>query len=233
MNDNEFVSLEELFQDITADSSETEKIETDSQELYDNPKPSNSETARMEIFDWLQCIVWAIVAGVFIFVFFGRTIGVEGSSMLDTLHHTDRVIISNLFYTPENGDIIILKTTKDNRNGVPLVKRVIATAGQVIDINFDNGEVSVAKDANSVPEVLYEPYIKEPTYARIDFRGPMEIPEGYVFVMGDNRNHSSDSRSSNVGLVDTRMILGRVLFLFFPGLETDGSRDWSRIGVVE
>ena len=195
-------------------------------------KKKKDDSARMSLFDWLQCGVVAIVAAIFIFIFLGRIIGVDGISMMDTLHHNDRVIVSNLFYTPKNGDIIIFQPDRDNHTGTPLVKRVIATAGQVIDINFETGAVSVAEDAHSPGELLDEPYILEPTHSRSDFRGPLEIPEGYIFVMGDNRNHSSDSRSSTVGVVDTRLILGRVLFLFVPGTENDGMRDWSRFGPV-
>ena len=181
---------------------------------------------RMELYDWLQCIVSAVICGIFIFVFIGRTIGVEGDSMRQTLHWNDRIIMSNLFYTPKNGDIIVFRAPSDVFGGTPLVKRVIAVAGQTIDINFDTGEVFV----DGV--VLDEPYINEPTYNRINFHGPELVPDGYVFVMGDNRNHSSDSRDSRVGMVDTRYILGKVLFIAIPGQDDFSPRDWSRIGLV-
>lgn len=157
---------------------------------------------RMELYDWLQCVVSAVICGIFIFVFIGRTIGVEGDSMRQTLHYYDRIIMTNLFYTPKNGDVIVFRAPSDVFGGTPLVKRVIAVAGQSIDIDFSTGDVFVDGVA------LYEPYINEPTTNRLSFQGPVTVPEGYVFVMGDNRNHSSDSRDSRVGLVDTRYILG-------------------------
>jgi len=187
---------------------------------------SEQNKTRMELYDWLQCIVSAIICGIFIFVFVGRTIGVDGSSMMKTLHNNDRVIMSNLFYTPKQDDIIVFQTSTDSFGGTPLVKRVIAVAGQTIDIDFQSGDVYV----NGV--VKYEPYINEPTHSRINFVGPITVPEGYVFVMGDNRNHSSDSRDARVGLVDTRYILGRVLLVAIPGADEESPRDWSRFGAA-
>ena len=181
----------------------------------------------MELYDWMQCIVSAILCAIFIFVFIGRTIGVEGISMEQTLHWYDRVILSGLFYKPKNGDIVIFRPPTDAFGGTPLVKRVIAIAGQTIDINFDTGDVIV--DGVVLDE---DRYINEPTHNRLNFSGPVTVPEGYVFVMGDNRNHSSDSRDARVGFVDTRYILGKVLFLFIPGDNESSPRDWRRIGLV-
>jgi signal peptidase I len=181
----------------------------------------------MELYDWLQCIVMAIIGAVLIFVFLGRTIGVDGRSMMQTLHHEDRVIMSNLFYTPSGGDIVIFRSPADSFGGTPLVKRVIAVEGQTIDIDFATGEVRV--DGIVLNE---ERYITEPTHSRLDFTGPVTVPEGHVFVMGDNRNSSSDSRDSRVGMVDTRYILGKVLFIAIPGGDASNPRDWSRFGPV-
>jgi len=180
---------------------------------------------RMELYDWLQCIVSAIICGLFLFIFLGRTIGVDGRSMLQTLHNKDRVIMSNLFYSPKYGDIIVFQPQTDSFGGTPLVKRVIAVAGQTVDINFDTGDVFIDGVA------LDEPYINEPTHSRINFMGPVTVPEGHVFVMGDNRNSSSDSRDDRVGMVDTRYVLGKVLFILMPGADKETPRDWSRIGV--
>ena len=148
----------------------------------------------------------------------------DGTSMLQTLQNKDKVVMSNLFYTPEYGDIVVIKT--DFFGDTPIVKRIIATAGQTIDINFETGTVTV----DGV--VLEEDYINTPTNDREDFNGPITVPEGYVFVMGDNRDYSTDSRSSYVGLVDTRRILGKVYWVIIPGIDEDGTRDWSRIGSV-
>ncbi len=178
----------------------------------------------MNLFDWLQCIVSAVLVGILVFVFVGRVIGVEGKSMLDTLQNTDRIVMSNLLYQPRYGDIVVLKT--ETYGDTPLVKRVIAVAGETIDIDFDTGDVMIDG------QVIIENYIKSATLTREDFEGPVTVPEGFVFVMGDNRNESTDSRDDRVGLVDTREILGKVLFVIIPGPDADGHRDWSRLGSV-
>jgi len=179
----------------------------------------------MELYDWIQCIVTALVCGVLIFVFVGRTISVDGNSMFQTLRHNDRVIMSNLFYTPAGGDIVVFRAPSEQFEGVPLVKRVIATAGQSIDIDFTTGGVRV----DGI--LLDEPYIYTMTTGSYNFEGPVTIPDGYVFVMGDNRASSTDSRSNLVGLVDTRYILGKVLIVLTPGADEFGVRDWTRFGV--
>ena len=197
----------------------SEKRSRNSGERTRNP-PSR---VRMELYDWIQCAVTAIICGVLIFVFVGRTIGVDGRSMMQTLQHSDRVIMSNLFYTPSGGDIVVFVAPSE-RFEYPLVKRVIATEGQTVDINFDNGNVFVDDI------LLDEPYILTMTTSRHDFNEPVTIPRGFIFVMGDNRNSSTDSRDDIVGLIDTRYILGKVLFVLVPGVDEQGFRDWNRFG---
>jgi len=192
----------------------------------DDADKKNENKGKMELYDWMQCAVSAIIFAIFVFVFIGRTIGVEGHSMLQTLHSNDRVVISGLFYTPKNGDIIIFRPPTEAFGNTPLVKRVVATEGQTLDINFETGDVIV----DGV--ILDEPYINAPTNNRLNFTGPVTVPDGHVFVMGDNRNNSSDSRDSRIGMVDTRYILGKVLFMIIPGVEDSNPRDWSRIGSV-
>ena len=188
-------------------------------------KDNKTERVRMELYDWLQCIVTAIICGVLIFVFAGRTIGVDGRSMLRTLHHNDRVVISNLFYNPGNGDIVVFQSPSDQFS-FPLVKRVIAVAGQTVSIDFETGSVFIDG------ALIDEPYISSETINKHDFNEPVTIPKGYVFVMGDNRGSSTDSRDRAVGLVDTRYVLGKVLFVLIPGMDDNGSRDWSRFGLT-
>jgi signal peptidase I len=218
--------------DIEGPVSDTEDIDPDAEDFDfdaegDGYDPDDEAIkARMELYDWLQCVVSAIICGIFLFVFVGRTIGVDGRSMMNTLHDRDRVIMSNLFYTPDNGDIVVFHSPSDSFGGTPLVKRVIAVAGQTLDINFDTGDVFVNGN------VIYEPYISEPTRNKQHFEGPVIIPEGFVFVMGDNRNSSTDSRDQKVGMVDTRYILGKVLFVAIPGADFDNPRDWSRVGLA-
>jgi len=198
----------------------------DGKTTIEEDEEDQANKTRMELYDWLQCVVSAIICGVFIFVFIGRTIGVDGLSMQQTLQHNDRVVMSNLFYTPSSGDIVVFRSPAERFNGIPLVKRVIAIEGQTIDMDFDTGDVFV--DGN----VCIEPYINTLTTNREDFTGPVTIPEGFVFVMGDNRNRSTDSRDNQVGLVDTRYILGKVLFILIPGEDDYGRRDWGRFGLT-
>ena len=181
-----------------------------------------SESGSMVLHDWLQCIVFAVVIGISVFVFIGRHMGVIGDSMLPTLFNNDKVIISNLFYRPRNGDVVIFDVVEDN----PYVKRVIAIAGQTVDIDAERGAVIV----DGI--VIDEPYIEVLTTRGMAMEGPVTVPEGYIFVLGDNRGNSTDSRDVRVGFVDTRYILGRVLFVIFPGADSFNQRDWSRFGFV-
>ena len=156
----------------------------------------------------MQCIVVAIIVCVLLFSFFVRLVDVVGDSMYPTLENGDKIIVSNLFYDPQPGDIIVFR--KDEYRDQPLVKRVIAVAGQTVDIDFDRGIVYVDG------EPIDEPYIAEPTTEAIDFTGEISVDEGCVFVMGDNRNHSTDSRDARIDCVDVRCIMGKVYFTLFP-----------------
>lgn len=161
-----------------------------------------------ELFDWGEALLISLAAVILVFVFGVRIIGVEGQSMEPTLQDSNQLLVSNLFYTPEKGDIVIL--TKDTFMTSPIVKRVIATAGDTVDIDFDTGAVRI----NGT--VLEEDYIAEPTYTQLDLDFPQTVPEGCIFVMGDNRNHSTDSRFSELGMVDTRYVIGKVLLRIYP-----------------
>lgn len=191
---------------------------------YARRTPPRQENSRLEIYDWIQCIITALLLGILAFMFLGRVIGVDGTSMVPTLLHGDKVIISNLFYAPRYGDIVVLQT--DTFGGDPLVKRIIATEGQTVDIDFTAGVVLVDGVA------LEETYTADLTFSQEDFSGPVTVPDGCVFVMGDNRNASTDSRDSRVGMVDTRRIIGKVYWIIFPGKTETEVRDWHRIGSV-
>ncbi|NLT58448.1 MAG: signal peptidase I [Clostridiales bacterium] len=162
-------------------------------------------TPRLELFEWFDSVVYSIVAVVMLLSFVFRMIGVDGSSMVPTLQNTDRVLMVSAFYAPKRGDIVVFTKLRD-----PLVKRVIAVGGQTVDIDFESGEVYVDGVLQN------EPYIAEPTLREGSTTFPLTVPEGHIFVMGDNRNHSSDSRVQEVGFVDTRYVIGRVLFRVFP-----------------
>ncbi len=176
--------------------------------LHEATEKKKASEEKDNIFDWIECVVFALVFCILIFTFLTRTVGVVGSSMVPTLEDKERLLISNIAYTPKYGDIVILR--KDTYASYPLVKRVIATEGQTIDINFDEGIVYVDN------EPLQEDYTASLTYVREDFTEPVTVPEGCVFVMGDNRNKSTDSRTAEIGCVDTRYILGRVFMRITP-----------------
>lgn len=181
-----------------------------------------------DLYEWVQSLVDSVLVVVAIFTFVIRMMGVDGHSMLNTLQHGDRLLVVNsmLYHDYKYGDIVILR-----KNGVfdddPIVKRVIAVEGQTVDIDFAEGIVYVDGEA------LEEDYIREPTYTAEGTEFPLTVPEGSIFVMGDNRNGSSDSRDYRLGTVDTRYVIGKAAFLIFPGpdYETE-KRDFKRIGVI-
>ena len=181
-----------------------------------------------DLYEWVQSLVGSVLVVVAIFTFVIRMMGVDGHSMLNTLQHGDRLLVVNsmLYHDYKYGDIVILW-----KNGVfdddPIVKRVIAVEGQTVDIDFAEGIVYVDGEA------LEEDYIREPTYTAEGTEFPLTVPEGSIFVMGDNRNGSSDSRDYRLGTVDTRYVIGKAAFLIFPGpdYETE-KRDFKRIGVI-
>jgi signal peptidase I len=133
---------------------------------------------------------------------------VDGTSIGPTLEDSDKIVISRLAGNYEYGDIVVL--TKTAYSDESIVKRVIATGGQTIDIDFERGVVYVDGRA------LDEPYIAEKTSRSLDFSGPVTVPEGCVFCMGDNRNRSTDSRRSVIGMIDKRCILGKVVLRLWP-----------------
>ena len=171
--------------------------------------PSAELKNRRDIYEWIQCLITALIICVVLFVFFIRVIDVYGTSMNPTLQNGDKMLVSDLFYKPKAGDVVVFKKDSYDPNKA-LVKRVIATEGQEVNMDFDKGIVYV----DGVP--IEEDYIAELTYTKLDFIGPKEVPEGCVFVMGDNRNMSTDSRKAEIGMVDERLILGRAYAVIFP-----------------
>lgn len=180
------------------------------------------------LYEWTQALVCSVLAAVVVFAFGARVVGVSGGSMRDTLQNGDLLLVVNglLCGGYERGDVVIAaKATFEY--GEPIVKRVIATGGQTVDVDFERGVVYVDGAA------LEEPYIKEATHLAEGTEFPLTVPEGSVFLMGDNRNGSRDSRDPELGAVDTRCLIGRAVFLLLPG-KTEGldMREWGRIGTL-
>lgn len=166
--------------------------------------------------DFIEAIAFAVVFAILIMIFVIRMGYVCGESMLYTMYPDDRYLLSNLFYTPKQGDIVVFAPDSTVKTTDPLwVKRVIATEGQWIDIR--DGYVYVSDDADIDEEDRleenYTRYQKSTQTQNADITFPLKVPEGHVFLMGDNRTNSRDSRS--IGCVDTRSIIGKVLFKLF------------------
>jgi signal peptidase I len=199
---------------------------SNSGELVPTPQKKKS-TLVADLLDYIEIFVVAICVVIAIFCFSGiRLCTVDGPSMENTLLHNEKLITSNLFYTPKRGDIVVFHQTSDEPGGYnkPIVKRVIGVAGDTVRIDYRTWTVTVTdKDGNVT--VVDEPYRK-----LVDGNPYPSMPvtvyveEGTVFVMGDNRNHSADSRSDKIGLVDTRRILGKVILRVTP---------FDRFGTVE
>ena len=178
---------------------------------------------------YLHDMIFMLVIVMAVLMLFLRVIVVDGPSMENTLLNGDyMLLVGNMFYKdPSYGDIVVVsKQAYDN--GKPIVKRVIATEGQTVDIDFNEGIVYVDGVA------LDEPYTKTLTTLREGSDFPQVVEKGNVFVMGDNRNNSKDSRSTQIGQVDKREVLGKVIFLMYPGtgMKGDQVRDFDRIGAI-
>lgn len=172
------------------------------------PKEVGGRAVARELCDWAEAAILTFICVVLAFTFVARLAGVSGDSMLPTLEDNDRLIITRLGGDFAQGDIVVV--TNPDRLREPLVKRVIATEGQTIDIDFAAGAVFVDNYE------LYEPYISEATAQRNDMLFPQVVPEGHIFIMGDNRNNSLDSRDMRIGMVDNRDVLGRAIYRVFP-----------------
>lgn len=224
-------------------------------EKYEPTKEMTGKTrALREVFDWVSTFAQALFGVVIVFTFLIRFVTVQGESMLQTLDNGDRLIISDLNYTPERGDIVVIHDPEEAKFSGPIIKRVIATEGETVTVDYASKTVSVT-DKNGETFILEEPYINTDDcsdgYVRYekclhgwphpahylmmsdedmeDMTVEFEVEEGEVFVCGDNRSHSLDSRY--VGTIDERQILGKVLVRVFPNpsimnhmdyVETDG-----------
>ena len=159
------------------------------------------------LYDWIHTLVYAVAIVVLLLTFFLRLVDVSGTSMVPTLQSKDKVIVTNFLYTPQDGDIVVISHGAEYSD--PIIKRVIATEGQSLYIDFETGSVVV--DGKE----LKEDYIQGFTHAE-DAEIPSVIPDGKIFVMGDNRGVSLDSRSKEIGLIDKDDIIGKAQFVAFP-----------------
>ena len=194
----------------------------------DTQESKMDNVVKKNILPYLMDFSIVLCVILILFLFFFRIAIVEGSSMYDTLINSDFVLLLNhaISGDPEQGDIIVAsKSSYDN--GTRIIKRVIATEGQRVNINFETGTVTV----DGV--VLDEPYIHTPTNNFEGIYFPITVEPGCVFVMGDNRSVSKDSRNPEIGQIDCREIVGKAIFILFPGIDpATGERDFSRIGVL-
>lgn len=231
---------EVVSEDEMADGSE-EIVNEDSEEEATGKTEKKKGSAAFELYAMLHDVIYLLAAVTLIFVFIVRLVGVKGDSMLPTLHNRDYLILeSNFLYNGEDlkyGDVVVLNVPSDEmKDEGPIVKRVIATEGQEVNIDFETGAVYV----NGV--LLHETYINTPTNYNWDgeygLEYPAVVPENCIFVLGDNRNNSLDSRYAPIGMVDERCVLGKVLLIALPGQTVDQAgnvvdpRDWGRIGLV-
>ena len=196
----------------------------------DTQKPqNNNDSVREAVMLYLHDAVYLLITVLLLFLLVFRIIIVSGDSMRLTLVDGDYLLLlNNLFYSePERGDVVVV-SKKSFDNGAPIVKRVIATEGQTVDIDFEAGIVYVDGEA------LVEPYIHNLTHNNLGTPFPLVVAEDCIFALGDNRAVSRDSRDPTIGQIDRREILGKALFLFFPGTDKDRSdRDYGRIGAIK
>ena len=165
-------------------------------------------TMGQELYQTLRSLVGIVILIIFLFTFVARITVVDGESMENTLHDRDIVLTWTLGYTPKQGDVVVL--TKESFREQSIIKRVIATEGQTVTIDYTTSTVYVDGAA------LDEPYIKEAMQALWgDTLQQATVPEGHIFVMGDNRNDSSDSRLPSIGIVDVRCVIGNAVLILF------------------
>lgn len=168
--------------------------------------PQQGSSITEQAYEWAESIVFALAAVVLVFTFIFRTVSVDGTSMQNTLQNGDRVIICNFNYSPKQGDIVALYA-KNLRK--PIIKRVIALGGQTVNIDYARSKVYVDGKEYDAP-------IKETMHQMGNVKLPAKVPQGCVFVMGDNRNVSLDSRYVEVGMVDVKYIVGHAIFRILP-----------------
>ena len=174
------------------------------------PQPPTKSSFTFSCFDWIEALITSLIFVVILFTFLFRVVNVSGPSMLPNLQSNDRVVLSSYFYKPHRSDVVVITHTEKLKE--PIIKRIIALENQVVDINFATGVVSVDGVAIDESAYIQNGITTQPS----DFTYPLTVTKGHVFVLGDNRAVSNDSRSSDVGLIDERYILGKAQLILFP-----------------
>lgn len=185
------------------------------------------ETLEGMLYCWAQALITAVVGVVLLFTFAFRLIGVSGPSMQDTLYTGDRLLVLNAAFCDfQPGDVVVINNYNADLSDT-LIKRIIAVGGQTVDIDLASSTVYVDG------QPLDEPYVKGFTDTIEGTRFPLTLAEDEVFVMGDHRDHSTDSRSARLGPVKEGYLQGKAVLLLLPGTNPDlGAREWDRIGLV-
>jgi len=192
------------------------------EELIDNENKEKTEeialSSHASVFDWIKSFLISLAVVIFVFTLIFRGVTVDGDSMLPTLTDTEYLIISDLFYTPEAGDIVVVQAPHFKGGAEPIIKRIIATEGQTVEINFRTWEVRVDGVLLQEPYILRDGGFMNAESILPDENGIAQIVvrENCIFIMGDNRNDSLDSRSELIGQIDERYIMGRVLVRLTP-----------------
>ena len=173
------------------------------------------------LYEWLEEIVIALTLVILVFTFLFRVVTVTGESMLPNFVEGQKLIVTNLGHSVEQGTVVVITNVLNE----PIIKRVIATEGQTVDIDYETGVVYVDGEAADETQFGLENGITTRPYSTLEAMVfPQTAPEGCVFVLGDNRSVSKDSRYTEVGMVDTRHILGEAVFTLYP---------FDRFGVIE
>ena len=161
-------------------------------------------------YEWLEALISSLIVVVLLFTLLFRIVNVSGPSMLPTLQSNDRVLLTSYFYQPKQGDVVVITHTAKLQE--PIIKRVIALENQTVDIDFETGTVYVDGQALDESAYIENGITTQPS----DYTYPLTVPPGHLFVLGDTRAVSNDSRSSAVGMIDERYVLGKAEFVVFP-----------------
>lgn len=227
-------SVEEPVEETAEELTEETTEEEEARNVEKTGRRGRKSGFRSTLLMYLHDLVFLLSGLILVFLLLFRVVVVSGTSMNSTLLDGDYLLLlsNTLYHNPQQGDIIVASKQSFD-NGAPIVKRVIATEGQWVDIDFAKGIVYVG-DSQDDMHPLDEPYTYTPTNAKEGVEFPLKVSPGCLFVMGDNRNNSKDSRHPEIGMLDKREVLGKVFFLILPGTnEGHEKQDFGRIGVVD